>query len=216
MKILICDDHAVLRRGVKSLLMDVTPGPASIQETATFAEALGAIHDSKFDLVVLDLNIPGGHGLDLLKEVRRLQPSTPVMILTVHTEEEYAIRAMKAGAGAFLSKNADPDELLHAARRLLAGGRYITAAVGEALATQLARADGDAPPHAGLSDREFQVLRRLGSGRRVGEIAEELRLSVKTISTYRTRLLDKLNLHSTAELTRYALRHKLADDEGSL
>ena len=212
MKILICDDHAVVRRGIKSLLLELTPRPDEIVEAATFGEALGAVHERSFELAVLDLNIPGGHGLDLLKEIKRLCPQTPVMILTVHTEEEYAIRAMRAGAGAFLSKDADPTELLLAARRLLAGGRYITPEVGDALATQLSRGDADRPAHEALSDREFQVLRRLGSGRRVGEISAELSLSPKTVSTYRTRLLDKLNLSTTAEIARYALRHGLVDD----
>lgn len=212
MKILICDDHAVVRRGIKSLLLELTPRPDEVVETATFSEALGAVHEQSFELAVLDLNVPGGHGLDLLKEIKRLAPQTPVMIVTVHTEEEYAIRAMRAGAGAFLSKDADPNELLLAARRLLAGGRYITPEVGDALAAQLSRGDPDRPPHEALSDREFQVLRRLGSGRRVGEISAELSLSPKTVSTYRTRLLDKLNLNSTAEIARYALRHGLVDD----
>lgn len=212
MKILICDDHAVVRRGIKSLLLELTPRPDQIIETAAYAEALGAVHAHTFELAVLDLNVPGGHGLDLLKEIKRLAPQTPVMILTVHTEEEYAIRAMRAGAGAFLSKDADPAELLQAARKLLAGGRYITPEVGDALAAQLSRGDPDRPPHEALSDREFQVLRRLGSGRRVGEISAELSLSPKTVSTYRTRLLDKLNLNSTAEIARYALRHGLVDD----
>jgi DNA-binding NarL/FixJ family response regulator len=172
-----------------------------------------AIHGQPFDLIVLDLNMPGGHGLDVVAECRRVAPRTPVMVLTVHSEEEYAVRAVKLGASAFMTKDSEPEILLAAARRLLSGGRYIAPAVADALAARVARNESERPRHEDLSEREFQVLRRIGSGQRVGEIASELRLSVKTVSTYRARLLEKLNLRTTAQLTRYAIQHALTDDE---
>lgn len=213
MKILLCDDHAIVRRGLKTLLQDLTPKPQAIVEVASVAEAMGAIHAGQFDLALIDLNLPGGHGLDLVSELKRVSPKTRVMVLTVHAEEEYAVRAMRLGASAFMSKNAEPEELLAAARKLLSGGRYVPAAVADALAARLERQDDDRPLHEALSEREFQVLRKIGSGQSVSEIAESLKLSVKTVSTYRTRVLEKLNLGTTAQLTKYALQHALTDDD---
>lgn len=204
-EILVADDHALVRRGLRQLAAetdDLTVGG----EAASADECLERIEERRWDALVLDLSLPGGHGLDLLRAVKSRRPRLPVLILTVHSEAQYAARALRAGAAGYLTKESAPEQLIEAVRRVVRGGRYVSPAVAEALAVGLAP---DRPPHETLSEREYQVLRMLASGRTVSEVAAELGLSVKTVSTYRTRILEKMNLRTTAELTHYAVRNGL-------
>jgi DNA-binding NarL/FixJ family response regulator len=208
-RLFVADDHAVVRRGLHQVVAE-THEMTVAGEAASASEALQRLAEDAYDAVVLDLSLPGGNGLDLLGEIKRRWPRMPVLILTVHSEEQYAVRALRAGAAAYLTKESAPEELQHALRKVVRGGRYVTAAVAERLAFTLGP-DADRPLHEGLSDREFQVLRMLASGKAVSQIAEELHLSVKTVSTYRTRVLEKMEMKSNAELTHYAIRNHLVD-----
>ena len=206
---LIADDHPVVRRGVRDLLEDEHLC-SDIYEAKTGEEALEALRRQPWDLLILDIALPDKHGLDVLKEAKLLQPRLSVLMLSLYPEKEFAMRAIKAGASGYLTKQSAPSELLAAVHRVLQGGRYIT----EALAEQMAHAlemGADDVLHARLSDRELQVLRLLGQGKSVSVIAEELCLSVKTISTYRARILEKLSCESTGELIRYAVEARLID-----
>lgn len=206
---LIADDHPVVRRGVRDVLEDEHLC-SDIYEAKTGEEALEALRRQPWDLMILDIALPDKHGLDVLKEAKLLQPRLSVLMLSLYPEKEFAMRAIKAGASGYLTKQSAPSELLAAVHRVLQGGRYIT----EALAEQMAHAletGGDDVLHARLSDRELQVLRLLGQGKSVSVIAEELCLSVKTISTYRARILEKLSCESTGELIRYAVEARLID-----
>ncbi len=206
---LIADDHPVVRRGVRDVLEDEHLC-SDIYEAKTGEEALEALRRQPWDLLILDIALPDKHGLDVLKEAKLLQPRLSVLMLSLYPEKEFAMRAIKAGASGYLTKQSAPSELLAAVHRVLQGGRYIT----EALAEQMAHAletGGDDVLHARLSDRELQVLRLLGQGKSVSVIAEELCLSVKTISTYRARILEKLSCESTGELIRYAVEARLID-----
>lgn len=206
---LIADDHPVVRRGVRDLLEDEHLC-SDIYEAKTGEEALEALRRQPWDLMILDIALPDKHGLDVLKEAKLLQPRLSVLMLSLYPEKEFAMRAIKAGASGYLTKQSAPAELLAAVHRVLQGGRYIT----EALAEQMAHAletGGDDVLHARLSDRELQVLRLLGQGKSVSVIAEDLCLSVKTISTYRARILEKLSCESTGELIRYAVEARLID-----
>jgi len=206
---LIADDHPVVRRGVRDVLEDEHLC-SDIYEAKTGEEALEALRRQPWDLLILDIALPDKHGLDVLKEAKLLQPRLSVLMLSLYPEKEFAMRAIKAGASGYLTKQSAPAELLAAVHRVLQGGRYIT----EALAEQMAHAletGGDDVLHARLSDRELQVLRLLGQGKSVSVIAEELCLSVKTISTYRARILEKLSCESTGELIRYAVEARLID-----
>ena len=209
MKILITDDHAVLRRGLKQILEDGF-GKIQFGEAANAGEAIALVAKEHWDLVVLDITMPGRSGLDALKEIKSQRPDLRVLILSVHSEDQFAVRVLKAGAAGFLNKDSAPEELVKAARRVLAGGRYVSATLAEKLASQLDQ-PADQLPHQTLSDREFQVLRMIGSGKTVSEIGVELSLSVKTVSTYRTRILEKMQLHTNAEITRYAFENKLVE-----
>jgi DNA-binding NarL/FixJ family response regulator len=204
LKILLVDDHGIVRRGMKGLLGEAF-AHASFDEAATGEEALALVNQSLFDLVVLDLSMPGRGGLDALKNVRAAQPKLPVLILSQHAEEQYAIRAFRAGAAGYVTKDSAPDELVKAATRALAGGKYVSASLAEHLAARL-ESDPARRIEDTLSDRELQVLRMLADGKTVKEIGAELALSEKTISTYRARILDKLNAKTNAELMRFALR----------
>lgn len=206
---LIVDDHPIVRRGVKDLLIHEQLC-SKIEEVSSGEAALEAIRRTSWGLVLLDVALPDKHGLEVLKEAKLLQPRLPVLMLSLYPEKEFAMRAIRAGASGYLTKQSAPSELLTAVRRVLQGGRYIS----EALAEQMAEAIGggiDGPLHARLSDREIEVLRLLGKGKAVSAIAEDLSLSVKTISTYRTRILEKLSCQTTAELIRYAVDAKLVD-----
>ena len=206
---LLADDHPIVRRGVRELLEEEQLS-SEICEVRSGEEALAAVRRQPWDLMILDIALPDKHGLEVLKETKLLQPSLPVLMLSLYPEKEFAMRAIKAGASGYLTKQSAPSELLAAVMRVLQGGRYITAALAEQMASVI-ETGVDGSLHARLSDRELQVLRLLGQGKSVSVIAEELRLSVKTISTYRARILEKLSCESTGELIRYAIEARLID-----
>jgi DNA-binding NarL/FixJ family response regulator len=209
MRVLICDDHPIVRKGLREILQE--EGPAvTIGEAATAQDALDLARKQSWDAVMLDITMPGRSGLELLKQLREERPNVPVLVLSVHPADQYASRVLRAGASGYLTKESAPDELLTAVRHILRGGRYISPSVGETLAADLGR-PADELPHQGLSDREFEILRLIASGKRPSEIADELHLSVKTVSTYRARVLEKLHLRTTAQLMRYAIKHGLVD-----
>ena len=208
MNVLIADDHELVRRGLRGLLLDEYPA-ARIVEAASASEALAVVEGIDCDLALVDINLPGRDGLELLRDLKRLYPSLPVLMVSAHTEEEFAIRALKLGAAGYVSKQSAADVLVAAVKRVLAGGRHISPVVAERLAR--AAAEGWAgQPHETLSHRELQVLKKIAEGRSIKEIAAELALSEKTIATYRGRISGKLQLSSNVELTRYALLHRLA------
>lgn len=212
MRILIVDDHAVVRRGLREIVEDLIGG-VEVGEAADTGAALDALRREAWDLVLLDLNLPGRGGLEVLRRSRELRPALPVLVLSMHAEESHGVRVIKAGAAGYVNKECAPEELAGAVRRVAAGGRHIGPRLAQALAAamQSASADGVA---ADLSHREFQVLCLLGAGRSVKQAALELSLSVKTVSTYRTRLLAKLGLATTAELIRYAVAQGLTGPSG--
>lgn len=209
MKILIADDHAVVRRGLKEILEDHFPDLA-VGEAATAPETLEAINRQPWDLLLLDLKMPGRGGLDVLHAVRQSHPRLPVLVLSMHPEEAYGARVLKAGAAGYLTKESAPQELVAAVRKVTAGGQYVSPALTESLVAALRAGTTEVTPDM-LSDREFQVLALLGAGKTVKQISIELSLSIKTISTYRTRLLEKLRLRTTGELIHYAIQHGLAE-----
>ncbi|HSY21674.1 MAG TPA: response regulator transcription factor [Polyangiaceae bacterium] len=206
-KVLVCDDHVVVRRGLRQILAE-TPDIMVGGEAGTADEALALLRRESWSAVVLDINLPGASGMDLLGQIHKERPSLPVLVLTVYSEEQYAVRAIKAGAAGFLTKESAPDKLIEAVRKVAAGGRYISAELAEALASLLA-GEGKGMPHERLSDREFEVLKMLASGRTVSQVAQDLSLSVKTVSTHRMRILKKMNMKTNAELTHYAVRNGL-------
>jgi DNA-binding NarL/FixJ family response regulator len=207
MNILIVDDHAIVRLGLKQLVAEAYPY-AKLEEAATGRDAMILLDRVRWDLVILDVNLPDQNGIDLLKVMKARQASLPVLMLSLHPEEQYALRALKSGASAYLTKERAPEELATAIRQVLSGHKFITATLAERLAT-VAFAPADRLPHERLSDREFQVLCAIGQGKTVSAIASDLALSVKTVSTYRTRLLDKLDMKNTTQLIRYTLDHAL-------
>lgn len=208
MKLLIVDDHPVIRHGLRQLIEEDFKAPL-IGEAGTARELLDSIRSEEWDLVILDVNLPDRNGLEALKEAKRLRPELPFIVLSLYPEEQYAMRAFKAGASAYLTKDRTLSELLSAIRKVRAGGRYVSTTLAEHLAQELA-GGRPTPSHHLLSDRELEVLRLLAKGKTVSQIGDQLALSVKTVSTYRARLLEKLRLHTTAELIRYALDHNLA------
>ncbi len=201
-RVLLVDDHAVVRRGVRAILEDEMPG-ISVTEAASGDEALAALATPP-DAIVLDLSMPGRDGFDLLAEIKHRHPKVPVLIMSLHGEEQFALRALRAGASGYLTKSAAPEQLVSAITKILRGGRYISESLAERLAADVGGA-ASSTPHERLSDREFDVMRGIASGRSVSEIAAQMHLSVKTVSTYRTRLLEKMGMTTNAELTRYAL-----------
>jgi two-component system, NarL family, invasion response regulator UvrY len=209
MRVLICDDHPVVRKGLREIL-ERGGAPVTIGEVASAGEALALARKQPWDTVVLDITMPDRSGLELLKDLKQEHPNVPVLVLSVHPAEQYAVRVLRAGASGYLTKESAPEELLTAIQRILRGGRYISPSVGETLAADLGR-PAEELPHHGLSDREFEILRLLASGKRPSEIAEQLHLSVKTVSTYRARILQKLKLRTTPEIMRYAIKHGLVD-----
>jgi len=208
-KVLVADDHAVVRRGLRQILAE-TPDILVGAEAATAEEVRRSVREERFNAVVLDISLPGGSGLELLGEIRRERPELPILILTVYSEDQYAIRAIKAGAAGFLTKESAPDKLVEAVRKVAGGGRYVSAELAETLASVLAGEKGGAV-HERLSDREFEILKILASGKTVSEAALELSLSVKTVSTHRTRILKKMEMRTNAELMHYAMRHGLVE-----
>ncbi|MCS6294197.1 MAG: response regulator transcription factor [Nitrospira sp.] len=210
MKILLVDDHALVRRGVAHVLREDLPD-LTIVEKGTAQDAIEATQTTSWDLVILDINLPDKSGLDALKDIKRVCPDLPVLILSLYPEAHYARRALKAGASGYLTKDTAPEEVTTAVKRILQGGRYVSAALAEQLAADLGTTSGEAQePHEMLSDRELEVLRLIGSGNTPTEVAEQLTLSIKTVSTYRARILEKLHLRTTAELIRFAVDHQLA------
>ena len=208
-KVLIVDDHEVVREGVKKLL-DEQPGAISCGEAGTPDEAVRMALVDDWDAVVLDLSFAAKSGLEVLKELKQARPRLPVLVLTMHSEEQYARRAFQAGAAGFLTKDSSGEELVKAVNRVIGGGRYVTSATAERLALELEHGI-DRPTHHALSDREFEVMRLIGSGKTGGEIAILLELSDKTVSTYRARILEKMGMKTNAEIIHYAIRNNLAD-----
>ncbi len=207
-KVLIADDHAVVRRGLLEILGDA-PDVVPAGEATTGPEVLAALRQDHYDVLVLDIAMPGGGGLEVLQQLRGLDLDLPVLILSVYPEKQFASRAMRAGAAGYLTKEAAPDELVAAIRHAARGETYITGPLAAALAEQAP--DGERASHEALSDREIWVMRLLASGQTITEIADDLMLSVKTVSTYRVRLLEKLGLETTADIIRYALDHGLVE-----
>jgi DNA-binding NarL/FixJ family response regulator len=208
-RMLIIDDDEIVRRGLKAVFSDAL-SELETGEAENSREALELIRTQEWDIVLLDLNIPGRDGLEVLSEIKRLRPRTPVVVLSAYSEEQFAIRSLKLGASGYLTKGLASREILAAAKKALAGGKYVTASLAEKLADSLGN-DLQATAHESLSARELQVLRMVASGRTIKEIAAELALSEKTVGTYRRRMAKKLGLNSNVELTRYALKHRLAD-----
>jgi len=206
-RILIADDHTVVRRGLRQILLEGFPA-AVIEEVGDAEEMIKKVIQSEWDVVISDLSMPGRSGLEALGQIKQLNPKLPVLILSIHPEEQYALRVLKAGASGYLSKDMAPDELVNAVHRVMLGKKYITASIAEKLASVLDQ-DSDKPVHEFLSDREFSVLKLLASGKSVSEIAESLFLSVTTVSTYRARIMAKMNMKNNADLTLYAIENKL-------
>jgi DNA-binding NarL/FixJ family response regulator len=203
-KVLVADDHSVVRRGLREILSE-TGDIVVAGEAGSPVEIAKLVEEQRWDVIVLDISMPGGSGLEMIGTIRKQRPEARVLILTVHSEEQYAIRAIRAGAAGFLTKESAPEKLIEAVRRLAGGGRYVSAELAETLASMLA-GEGSGQPHDRLTNREFEILKLLASGKTVSQAALELSLSVKTVSTHRTRILKKMNMKTNAELTHYALR----------
>jgi two-component system, NarL family, invasion response regulator UvrY len=208
-KILIADDHPIVRQGFKQVLSE-TADLVVADEAGNGQEVLALVARKDYDVILLDISMPGKNGLEVLKELRMTNTKIPVLILSIYPEEQYAIRALKAGASGYLTKASAPEELISAIRKVSRGGKYISSSLAEKIAYEL---DGDAEkaPHDTLSDREYQILLMIASGKTVSDIADEMCLSVKTVSTYRSRILDKMKMKNNAELTTYAIRNKLVE-----
>jgi two-component system, NarL family, invasion response regulator UvrY len=206
-RVLVADDHGLIRQGIVRIVSE-TKDMAVTGEASTGEEALLLVGRDHFDVVILDIAMPGRGGLDVIRDIRAASPGIKVIILSMYSEEQYAIRSLRDGALAYLTKTRADSELVTAIRRVAAGHRYITAEVAERLAYYV-ESDSELPPHERLAQREFQVLTLIGSGKTVGEIADELALSVKTVSTYRARLLSKMDMKTNAQLIKYAIYHDL-------
>ncbi|MEW6569677.1 MAG: response regulator transcription factor [Nitrospirota bacterium] len=208
-KILIIDDHAIVRRGLKQIISE-TADMLSVDEACNGPEALAKLSQYHYDVVLLDISLPGGSGLDILRRIKSKKPKLPVLMLSVHSEEQYAVRSLKAGASGYLTKESAPDELIAAVKKISRGGKYVSSSVAEKLVSELEPSDTK-PCHESLSDREFEVMHMFASGKTLKEIAEELSLSIQTISTYRTRILDKMKMNSIADVIRYAVKQGLVE-----
>ncbi len=208
-KILIADDHTVVRKGLIQILLDEYPD-AAFTEVSNGNELLQTARSSHWDIIITDLSMPGRNGLDTLKQLKIDKPDTPVLVLSIHSEDLYAVRVLKSGAAGYLTKESAPDELVKAIQQILQGNKYINPKVAEKLLHSINKGH-NGMPHEVLSDREFDVLRLIASGKTVTEIAEILNLSVNTISTYRMRILDKMGMRSSAELTHYAISNHLLE-----
>jgi DNA-binding NarL/FixJ family response regulator len=208
MRILIADDHAVIRRGLKQILLDEYPS-ATIEEAGDAEAAIKKTITGDWDVIISDLSMPGRSGLDLVQHIKQNFPKLPVLILSIHPEEQYAIRALKAGAAGYLNKEAAPEELVGAVQRVLQGRRYISTAIAEKMADELDKEKTNKPSHELLSDRELDVFKLIAGGTSVTDISEKLSLSITTVSTYRARIMNKMNMKSNADLTRYALENHL-------
>ncbi len=209
-RIIVADDHPVLRAGIVSVL-NASGDLRVVAEASNGGEVLKAIRDHAFDVLMLDVSMPGKSGLDLVRQIRKDHPRLPILIVSSHPEDQYGVRAIKAGASGYVTKQTAPEELVSAVRTIANGRRYITPAMAEMLADQVGRPD-DAAPHVSLSDRELQTMKMIAAGHSLTEIAEVLCISVKTVSVYRSRLLEKMRMKSNVELTRYVVEHGLGDD----
>jgi len=209
--ILLADDHPYLRRGLVQILLDAFPG-AVIGEASNVPEVLAHAQKQRWDVVVLDLNMPGRGGLEALHDLKRLYPSLPVLVLSMHPEDQFAVRVLRAGGAGYLTKDSAPQELVHAIKTIWKGGKYITPNAAELLAAYLQQhGDSEQPLHCSLSDREYQVFSLIAAGNTITDISNQLSLSVKTISTYRSRILVKLDLNTNADLARYAVQHRIVE-----
>jgi DNA-binding NarL/FixJ family response regulator len=209
MRVLIADDHAILRRGLKEILVREFDD-AICGEAGEAAQVLDQVRCHRWDLVILDVGMPGRSGLDVLGDLKQLRPELPVLVLSMYPEDQYGKRVLRAGAVGYMNKETAPEELVKAIRRVLAGGRYVSAALAERLASDLS-GDTGRPIHESLSNREFEVLRMIASGKTNSQMAEDLHLSVTTVSTYRARILEKMRMANNAELMRYALKNRLIE-----
>ena len=208
-KVLIADDHAVVLEGLKQIISE-TPDIVVAGEATHGQEVMDKIRSIHVDVVVLDIAMPGRSGLDVLLHLKRERPSLPVLVLSIHPEDQYAVRVLKAGACGYLTKESAPDQLIAAIRKVVVGGKYVSPSLAEKLAFDL-ESDVDKPLHETLSDREYEVLCLIALGKTVKEIADKLSLSVKTISTYRSRILEKMKMKNNAELTHYVIRQGLVE-----
>lgn len=207
MKVIIADDHSIVRKGLKQILLEEYPF-AEVSEAANAEELIKTTMSGTWDVVITDLSMPGRSGLDALRQIREAFPKLPVLVLSMHPEDQYAIRVLKAGASGYLNKDTAQDELIQAMRKVLVGKKYISAKVAEQMADVI-EGNSETALHESLSDREFDVLKMLAGGKSVSEIAVSLSLSSTTVSTYRARILEKMKMKSNADLTRYALENKL-------
>ncbi len=211
-RVVIADDHTIVREGLKQLLL--AAGSFEIAgEAPDGHEVLKLAREKEFDVLLLDLSMPGKSGMDLIKQVKSERPRLRILVLSMHQEHQYAVRAIKAGASGYLTKDSASTQLVSAIEKVASGGAFISAEVAEQLALG-AMPQTDGPPHTALSDREYQVFRMLVAGQAVSEIANELNLSVKTVSTHKARLMEKMGIDNQAELVRYAMKHRLVDDLG--
>lgn len=208
-KILIADDHPVVRKGLREIIEETSDMEVT-DEASNGQEVLAKVFKKDFDVVLLDISMPGRSGLDILKELKSQLPKIAVLVLSIHPEEQYAVQVLKAGAAGYLTKKSAPEELVTALRKVSTGGKYVSPSLAEKLASAL-ETGIEKPPHETLSAREYEVMRKIASGKTVTEIARELFLSPKTISTYRTRILEKMGMKNNAELIRYAIKNRLVD-----
>ena len=209
MKIVIVDDHELVREGLKKVLLKES-GIQLVGEASNVLELFKLLEETEVDLVVLDITMPGRSGLDIISELKNLNDNIRILILSMHPEERFALRALKAGASGYLSKEAAARELVSAIRKIMSGGRYISAALADHLVNNLDKEPGKLP-HETLSNREFEIFRLIAKGKSVGQIAEELILSVNTVTSYRSRMMEKMNFSSNAEIVRYAIEHSLIE-----
>jgi two-component system, NarL family, invasion response regulator UvrY len=208
-RILVVDDHAVVRRGLQEIVSDSLDS-ATVNEAKDGEEAVAQVQKSRYDLVLLDISLPGRTGIDVLKDLKAIQPDLPILMLSIHPEEQFAVRALRAGASGYLTKACPPEELIAAIRRVLGGEKYISATFAQQLISNLDQGNA-AQAHQNLSDREYQVLCLIARGKTPKQIGAELKVNIKTVSTYRSRILEKMNIQSNAEITCYCLEHNLID-----
>lgn len=209
LKVILADDHAIIRYGLKQIILEEYPD-ARVHEAQNSNEVFRIVRDDALDLIILDITMPSRDGIEVLKDLKKSNPKLPVLILSMHSEERFAVRALKSGAAGYLTKTSAPDELGQAIKKILKGGKYITPSLAELLADSFEQGEVESAANI-LSDREYQVFLLIASGKSVSECAEEISLSVNTISTYRARILEKLKLKTNADLTRYAINHGLID-----